>query len=94
MDSVAIAAGAQRAISLEGRRAARQLESGFASEMLRAARPQKREGLFDGGSGAGAFDSFMDNALGDAMTARGGFGLAPAIERMIVGRQTAPGAAR
>ncbi len=68
------------------RRVARQLESVLASDMLRAARPQKREGLFDRGTGAGAFDSFMDQALGDAMTQRGGLGLAPAIERMVRGR--------
>jgi len=68
------------------RRVARQLESTFASEMLRAARPQKREGMFDGGSGAGAFDSFMDNAMGDAMVQRGGFGLTPTIESLITGR--------
>jgi Rod binding domain-containing protein len=68
------------------RRVARQLESTFASEMLRAARPQKREGMFDGGTGAGAFDSFMDNAMGDAMVQRGGFGLTSTIESLITGR--------
>jgi hypothetical protein len=77
-----------------GRRVARQLEASFASEMLQAARPQKRQGLFDGGAGAGAFDSFMDHALGDAMAARGQLGLAPAIERVIDGRATLRGAAR
>lgn len=73
-------------VSPAGRRAARQLEAGFASEMLQAARPQKRQGMFDGGAGAGAFDSFMDHALGDAVAARGQLGLAPAIERVIAGR--------
>jgi hypothetical protein len=34
----------------------------------------------------GAFDSFMDNAMGDAMVQRGGFGLTPVIEAMIAGR--------
>jgi len=68
------------------RRVARQLESTFASEMLRAARPQKREGMFDGGTGAGAFDSFMDNAMGDAMVQRGGLGLTSTIESLITGR--------
>ncbi|RKK03650.1 hypothetical protein EBE87_16725 [Pseudoroseomonas wenyumeiae] len=81
-------------VSPAGRRVARQLEASFASEMLQAARPQKRQGLFDGGVGAGAFDSFMDHALGDAMAARGGLGLAPAIERIISGRATRPEAAR
>jgi Rod binding domain-containing protein len=74
-----------------GHRVARQLEASFASEMLHAARPQKRQGAFDGGIGAGAFDSFMDNALGDAMAARGGLGLVSAIERVITGRSAAAG---
>jgi Rod binding domain-containing protein len=81
-------------VSPAGRRVARQLEASFASEMLQAARPQKRQGLFDGGAGAGAFDSFMDHALGDAMAARGGLGLAPAIERVIGGRSAVTGAVR
>jgi Rod binding domain-containing protein len=81
-------------VSSAGRRVARQLEASFASEMLQAARPQKRQGLFDGGAGAGAFDSFMDHALGDAMAARGGLGLAPAIERVIGGRATPQGTMR
>lgn len=68
------------------RRVARQLESVLASDMLRAARPQKREGMFDGGIGAGAFDSFMDTAMGEAMTQRGGLGLTPAIESLMRGR--------
>lgn len=80
-------------VSPAGRRVARQLEASFASEMLQAARPQKRQGLFDGGAGAGAFDSFMDHALGDAMAARGSIGLAPAIER-VIGRAVLPGATR
>jgi Rod binding domain-containing protein len=77
-----------------GPRLARQLEASFASEMLSAARPQKRQGLLDGGPGAGAFDSFMDHALGEALAARGGIGLAPAIERVIAGRPNALGAGR
>ena len=85
-------------VHTDGRRLARQLESGFAADMLSAARPQKRQGMFDGGPGAGAFDSFMDHALGDALAARGTIGLAPAIERVITGRAavhpTLPGAGR
>lgn len=82
------------AVQPAGRRLARQLESSFASDMLSAARPQKREGLFDGGPGAGAFDSFMDHALGDAMAARGNIGLAGAIERVIGGRPNSVGHGR
>lgn len=81
-------------VSPAGRRVARQLEASFASEMMQAARPQKRQGLFDGGAGAGAFDSFMDHALGDAMASRGGLGLAPAIERVIGRAAAQPGAGR
>jgi Rod binding domain-containing protein len=84
MDPVTMTVGGRDTPSPDGRRVARQLESSFASDMLRAARPQKRQGLFDGGAGSGAFDSFMDNALGDALTAGGGFGLTSAIERVIV----------
>ncbi len=73
---------------------ARQLEASFASDMLSAARPQKRQGLFDGGPGSGAFDSFMDNALGQAVAARGSIGLAPAIERVITGRANPVGTGR
>ena len=49
------------AVQTVERRLARQLESSFASDMLSAARPQKRQGLLDGGPGAGAFDSFMES---------------------------------
>jgi Rod binding domain-containing protein len=71
------------------RRLAQQLEANFAAEMLRAARPAQRQGLFDRGAGAQAFDSFMDDALGDAMVKRGGFGLATAIETAITTRSPA-----
>ena len=82
------------AVQPAGRRLARQLEASFASDMLSAARPEKRQGLMDGGPGAGAFDSFMDNALGEAMAARGSIGLAPAIERVIAGRPNPVGNGR
>jgi Rod binding domain-containing protein len=65
------------------RRAARQLETAFAAEMIRSARPPRREGMFGGGSGARSFDSFMDEALGAALVARGGLGLARPIEEAI-----------
>ncbi|MFZ6765333.1 rod-binding protein [Pseudoroseomonas sp. WGS1072] len=78
------------------RRLARQLESGFAAEMLRAARPPQKSGLSGRGTGAQAFDSFMDEALGGALVSQGGLGLTPVIERAIAARQAPPqpGAAR
>ncbi len=69
------------------KRVARQLESSFAAELLRAARPPAREGMFSGGTGARSFDSFMDDALGDALMSRGGLGLARQIEQSIIGTQ-------
>ncbi|MBK1656626.1 hypothetical protein [Paracraurococcus ruber] len=51
------------------RRAARQFEAAFAAEMIRAARPPRREGSL--GSGARDFDNFMDEALGKALADRG-----------------------
>lgn len=73
-------------------RLARQLESSFAAELLRAARPAQKSALAGRGAGGDAFDSFMDEALGSALVARGGLGLAPAIQRAIESRQG--GAAR
>ncbi|MBO1076141.1 rod-binding protein [Roseomonas marmotae] len=81
-------------VSPGGRHVARQLEASFAAGMVSAARPPKRQGLFDGGAGAGAFDSFMDHALGDALAARGQLGLTPAIERAIAGRAAVARGAR
>ena len=69
------------------RRLVRQLETSFAAELLRAARPQsKATGLAGRGTGGDAFDSFMDEALGAALVSRGGLGLASALEREIAGR--------
>jgi Rod binding domain-containing protein len=66
------------------RRAARQLESAFAAEMMRSARPPRREGgLTGGGPGANEFDMFMNEALGNALAARGSLGLARPIEEAI-----------
>jgi peptidoglycan hydrolase FlgJ len=75
-------------------RLAQQLESTFATDMLRSARPQKRDGMFDRGIGSDSFDSFMDEAMGEAMTQRGGLGLAPAIEAAMAGRGLTGGRAR
>lgn len=68
------------------RRLARQLEASFAAELLQAARPSPKEGLAGRGTGAQAFDSFMDQALGEALVARGGLGLGMALERAIAAR--------
>ncbi|MXP65569.1 flagellar biosynthesis protein FlgJ [Roseomonas sp. M0104] len=71
----------------QARKLARQLETSFAAELLRAARPQQKAGGLAGrGAGGDAFDSFMDEALGAAMVARGGLGLAPMLEKAIAGR--------
>ncbi|WP_160000687.1 rod-binding protein [Roseomonas sp. 18066] len=68
------------------RRLARQLEASFAAELLRAARPPQKEGLGGRGTGGDAFDSFMDQALGEALVARNGLGLGTALERAIAAR--------
>jgi Rod binding domain-containing protein len=69
------------------RRLARQLESSFAAELLRSARPSTKDGGLSGrGTGGDAFDSFMDDALGAALVARGGLGLGQSIEATIRGR--------
>ncbi|MFC4167975.1 rod-binding protein [Teichococcus aestuarii] len=71
------------------RRLAQNLEGSFAAELLRAARPTAKEGLAGRGTGAQAFDSFMDEALGQALVRQGGLGLGDAIMREI-GRRSAP----
>ena len=68
-------------------RAAQQLEGAFAAELMKAARPPERQGMFSGGIGASSFDSFMDQALGDAMAQRGNLGLANHIARSMLGAQ-------
>jgi hypothetical protein len=74
------------------RRLARQLETSFAAELLRSARPDAKSGGFAGrGTGGDAFDSFMDDALGAALVARGGLGLGDANESTIRGRHAGVG---
>jgi Rod binding domain-containing protein len=69
------------------RRLARQLETSFAAELLRAARPGGTSGGIAGrGTGGDAFDSFMDEALGAALVERGGLGLGSTLERSIKSR--------
>ncbi|MCQ4159936.1 rod-binding protein [Roseomonas sp. GC11] len=81
------AAGAARASGPNTpRRLAQQLEASFAAELLRAARPSQKEGLAGRGTGGEAFDSFMDQALGDALVSKGGLGLTKVLEETIAAR--------
>lgn len=74
------------------RRLARQLETSFAAALLHSARPQQKAGGFAGrGTGGDAFDSFMDEALGAALVARGGLSLGSALEKAIAGRAQGAG---
>jgi Rod binding domain-containing protein len=73
------------------RRAARQLESAFAAELMKAARPKGPDGMFSGGIGAHTFDSFMDEALGEALARNGELGLASHIARSLARAQAQAG---
>lgn len=79
----ATAPRAEPAIRPAVQRAARQLETTFAAELLKAARPKPQDGMFGGGIGAHTFDSFMDEALGEAMTRHGELGLARQIAQVL-----------
>ncbi|WBV45523.1 hypothetical protein [Pseudoroseomonas cervicalis] len=68
------------------RRLAQQLEASFAAELLRAARPPQKEGIGGRGTGGQAFDSFMDEALGEALVRQGGLGLTGVLEQAIARR--------
>jgi peptidoglycan hydrolase FlgJ len=60
---------------------AKQFEAVFMSEMLRLARPpDKAAPGFGAGQEGGTWQVFMDQALGEAATAKGGTGLAKQIE--------------
>ncbi|MDQ1077577.1 rod-binding protein [Pseudoroseomonas cervicalis] len=76
------------------RRLAQQLEASFAAELLRAARPPQKEGLGGRGTGGQAFDSFMDEALGEALVRQGGLGLTGALEQAIARRVQGEAAGR
>ncbi len=69
------------------KQAARQFEAMFMTEMLRQARPaNKAAGPFAGGRSEGAWQVFMDQALGQAATANGvagDKGLAAVIEKSL-----------
>ena len=56
--------------------AARQLEAGFLSELLRLSDPGTPQGGFGGGAGEAQFRSFLFEAQAERMVAAGGIGLA------------------
>jgi flagellar protein FlgJ len=65
-------------------RVARQFEAMFMTEMIHQANPKPpTTGTFRAGIGETSMRPFMDQALGDAVAARGGSGLAKAIERSL-----------
>jgi Rod binding domain-containing protein len=64
--------------------AARQFEAMFMTEMLRLGRPpSKSAGAFAPGQAEKSWQVFMDQALGQAATARSGTGLMPEIEKAL-----------
>jgi len=68
------------------KQAARQLETAFISEMLRAAGAGKARSSFGGGPGEQAFSSFLADAQAKAIESVGGFGLADDIYRSLKAR--------
>jgi Rod binding domain-containing protein len=65
-------------------RVAKQFEAMFMTEMLRQAHPKSQAtGAFRTGIGESNMQPFMDQALGDAVAARGGTGLTRVIERAL-----------
>ncbi len=65
------------------KRAARQLEFTFISEMLHAAGADKTREAFGGGAGESAFSSFLTDAQAQAIETVGGFGLADDIYQSL-----------
>lgn len=64
--------------------AAKQFEAMFMGEMLRLARPgNKAAGVFSEGQAEKTWNVFMDQALGQAVVAQGGLGLAGEIEKAM-----------
>ncbi len=68
------------------KQAARQLETAFISEMLRAAGAGKARSSFGGGPGEQAFSSFLADAQAKTIESVGGFGLADDIYRSLKAR--------
>jgi flagellar protein FlgJ len=65
-------------------RVAKQFEAMFMAEMLHQAHPKPQtKGMFRTGAGEDSMQPFMDQALGDAVAAHGGTGLAKSIERAL-----------
>jgi Rod binding domain-containing protein len=65
-------------------RVAKQFEAMFMTEMLHQAHSKSHAvGVFRTGDGENAMQPFMDQALGDAVAARGGAGIAASIERAM-----------
>jgi flagellar protein FlgJ len=69
---------------------AKQFEAMFMTEMLHQAHSKSHAvGMFRTGEGESTMQPFMDQALGDAVAARGGTGITQSIERLLNGPQIA-----
>lgn len=76
-------------------RVAKQFEAMFMTEMLHQAHSKSHAvGVFRMGDGESAMQPFMDQALGDAVAARGSAGIARSIEKLLIGRSVAPSVPR
>jgi Rod binding domain-containing protein len=72
------------AVAADNAEAARQMESLFAFEMVKAMRRTVPEsGLLSGGRGEEVMRSVQDQALAEAIAARGGLGLAASLQRSL-----------
>jgi Rod binding domain-containing protein len=69
---------------------ARELETGFLSEMLAHAGLDAGKGAFSGGVGEDQFASFLRDAQARAMVAHGGIGLAERLFAALAGRDHGP----
>ena len=69
---------------------AKQFEAAFMTEMMHQAHPKSHAvGVFRAGEAEQTIQPFMDQALGDAVAARGGTGIAQSIERLLNAPQAA-----
>src|SRR5580700_1829776 len=65
---------------------AKQFEAMFMTEMVHQAHSKSHAvGVFRTGESESTMQPFMDQALGDAVAARGGTGIAQSIERLLNG---------
>jgi len=72
------------AVAADNAEAARQMESLFAFELVKAMRKTVPEsGLLSGGRGEEVMRSVQDQALAEAIAARGGLGLADNLRRSL-----------